>query len=84
MNMIKLDGELINEYSHEYLIKKLDLPSYYGRNLDALYDCLTSIGIKTEIHLKNSDKISKALLDTFVDSASTNDYLSFKVIEDSY
>jgi len=29
---------------HIYLQYKLDLPQYYGRNLDALHDCLTEIG----------------------------------------
>ena len=28
---------------HIYLQYMLDLPEYYGRNLDALYDCLTDI-----------------------------------------
>ncbi len=26
---------------HKYLKEKLELPDYYGNNLDALYDCLT-------------------------------------------
>ena len=29
---------------HIYLQYMLDFPAYYGRNLDALYDCLTDIG----------------------------------------
>ena len=29
---------------HIYLQYMLDFPSYYGRNLDALYDSLTDIG----------------------------------------
>ena len=28
---------------HDYLSRKLEFPYYYGRNLDALYDCLTEI-----------------------------------------
>lgn len=28
---------------HLYLRSVLDLPDYYGENLDALYDCLTEI-----------------------------------------
>ena len=28
---------------HIYLQYKLNLPEYYGRNLDALHDCLTEI-----------------------------------------
>ena len=31
------------EQIHEYLKIKLDFPDYYGKNLDALYDCLTDI-----------------------------------------
>ena len=28
---------------HSYLAEKMDFPGYYGKNLDALYDCLTDI-----------------------------------------
>ncbi len=28
---------------HDILSKSLDLPSYYGRNLDALYDCMSDL-----------------------------------------
>ena len=28
------------EELHDLLAEKLELPDYYGRNLDALYDCL--------------------------------------------
>jgi len=34
---------------HIYLRFMLDLPEYYGGNLDALYDCLTDIGEETEL-----------------------------------
>lgn len=27
--------------AHDQLMEKLELPAYYGRNLDALWDCLT-------------------------------------------
>ena len=37
--------------AHAHLAERLDLPSYYGRNLDALYDVLTEIGADTEIVL---------------------------------
>ena len=29
--------------AHNYLAKMLSLPSYYGKNLDALYDCITEM-----------------------------------------
>ena len=34
---------------HEHLAKELNFPAYYGKNLDALYDCLTDISEETEI-----------------------------------
>ncbi|MBQ7902893.1 MAG: barstar family protein [Oscillospiraceae bacterium] len=42
MKIIVLDGRRMTdrETAHLYLKKKLELPEYYGRNLDALYDCL--------------------------------------------
>ena len=36
---------------HEYLAKELNFPPYYGKTLDALYDCLTDITEETEIEL---------------------------------
>ena len=36
---------------HIYLQYMLDLPHYYGRNLDALHDCLTEIAEDTQIAL---------------------------------
>jgi len=34
---------------HEYLAERLEFPPYYGKNLDALYDCLTEIGEPTAV-----------------------------------
>lgn len=40
--------------THEYLKKVLNLPDYYGENLDALYDCITDMDRPTiEIHNLN-------------------------------
>lgn len=43
MRKVILDLTVPNsrEKLHSYLKEKLDLPFYYGNNLDALYDCLT-------------------------------------------
>lgn len=30
--------------AHQYLAEQLDFPEYYGKNLDALYDCLMELG----------------------------------------
>lgn len=74
---MQLDGNLINERGHDYLMEALNLPDYYGKNLDALYDCLCEI--ECEIELINSDSVDKDIVDTFIDASNENDYLTFKI-----
>ena len=45
------------EVFHDALVEALVLPSWYGTNLDALYDCLTSIGEETTITLRRIRQI---------------------------
>lgn len=71
-----LDGELIKKQGHDYLMEALNLPDYYGKNLDALYDCLTEM--ECEIELINAEKADKDIIDTFKDAACENDFLKFK------
>lgn len=45
MNVILDCGNLSQrKQAHEYLAQMLDFPAYYGKNLDALFDCLTELG----------------------------------------
>lgn len=39
--VLTFSGVASKENVHTYLKEKLELPEYYGNNLDALYDCLT-------------------------------------------
>ena len=52
-----LDAGRIEEKgkSHEYLKEMLQLPEHYGKNLDALHDCLTEMD-KTEILWDNIEQ----------------------------
>lgn len=78
MHCIELDGKLIKKDGHDYLKKSLNFPNYYGKNLDALYDCLTDIGVDTVIVLKNKDYVSYEIVDTFIDASEENSFLKFK------
>jgi RNAse (barnase) inhibitor barstar len=75
---MQLDGKLISQNGHDYLMEALDLPDYYGKNLDALYDCLTEM--ECEIELINADEVDNDILDTFQDAARENDFLKFEII----
>lgn len=75
---MQLDGKLINQSGHDYLMKALDLPDYYGKNLDALYDCLTEI--ECEIELVNAGEVDEDIIETFKDAAAENEFLTFKII----
>jgi ribonuclease inhibitor len=79
---ILVNGRKIQDKSdlHDYLIKQFNLPSYYGRNLDALWDVLSSNRILkkiTVIHTNYLDTIlgdySKSLLNLFKELSAIND-----------
>ena len=70
---------------HQYLKEKLEFPDYYGNNLDALYDMLTSLEEGTFIEIinyqnfeKNDEKYFKSLCELFEDV--NNEDLGVKII----
>jgi len=75
---MQLNGKLIKKEGHEYLKKALNLPDHYGKNLDALYDCLTEM--KCEIEIINSSDVDLDIIDPFKDAASENEFLSIKCL----
>ncbi len=48
---------------HEKLARRLSLPAWYGRNLDALYDCLTEPGGELVLRIENPQALSERLGD---------------------
>lgn len=52
---IQLDARQMRtkEEAHTYLKESLELPEYYGNNLDALYDCLGDMDEEVIIELQN-------------------------------
>ena len=49
--MIILDASKMDSRkdAHLYLMEQLSFPDYYGKNLDALYDCLTDLDETTVV-----------------------------------
>ena len=81
---IMLDGKAMTDRpaAHSHLAERLDLPTYYGRNLDALYDMLTEIGEDTELIMEDPaavveqmGKYGEALLSTMQEAAENNPHL---------
>ena len=58
-----LDGKKMvsREEAHKYLKETFGFPEYYGENLDALHDCLTSLPEETSLTLQNWDTAAEGL-----------------------
>lgn len=72
---------------HDYLALMLELPKFYGRNLDALYDCLTSITTPTSITIVNIDPdnaMHRRTLGVFKDAAADNERLRLQPGQDRW
>lgn len=67
---------------YDYLTEELGFPAYFGRNLDALHDCLTDVGTPTRLILTGtSSPCGDHFVRVFRDAARRNKYLSVEVHE---
>lgn len=89
MRKCVLDGNVIlnREILHDMLAVQLDLPDWYGRNLDALYDCLGDIQEDTVVLIFNEDmlrdhleKYAGALIRTLDDAADENERFHWRIV----
>lgn len=70
------------ERAHTYLEEELDFPDYYGKNLDALYDCLADLRnmrIKIDVDGNENEYLSR-ILQVFEDAAEDNEDIEVYVI----
>ena len=71
-----------SEAVYDYLSKELSFPDYFGRNLDALHDCLTDIGAPTRLILTGaSTPCARRFLPVLRDAAKRNKQLSVEIHE---
>ena len=83
---IILDGRNMTDrtVAHDFLASELQFPDYYGRNLDALYDLLSTwpemvaiILVHGDCLVENLGKYGNALLKTLQDAARSNPNINF-------
>ena len=82
MDDIYLEGSLLNrrDEAMERLGRALCLPEWWGRNLDALHDCLTDLGRPVRLELYGQDELKstafgRRLLRVLQDSAAQSIWL---------
>lgn len=85
---VRLDGARMTtrEDMYNHIFSQLDLPEDCGRNLDALWDMLTT-SPEIQIEMINSQEMLNAmrgygckLIKCFFDADSENDSISFKLV----
>ena len=85
-----LDGRQIADRSglHDLLVEKLELPDYYGRNLDALYDLLTERREELALELIHVSELrsnlgcyADAFLNTLKEAAENNPVITVKFFD---
>ena len=84
MKRVELMASLLTDKDvlHDVLARELELPEWYGRNLDALHDCLTElrdvelvlIGWPDEGYLARVRRV-------IVDAVWENEALTLKIVE---
>lgn len=57
--IIDCSGITDPEVFHDALVEALTLPKWYGTNLDALYDCLTSVTEETTVRLLQFESLKE-------------------------
>ena len=82
--LVLCDFERLNtpDAVYDYLSEELAFPPYFGRNLDALHDCLTDISAPTRLVLTGTGSpCGQRFIRVLRDAARRNKYLSVEVHE---
>lgn len=88
MRTIQLDGRKMDNrnMTHTYLKEALLLPNYYGRNLDALADCLSEMGpvnirlVYPQAMLNALGEYGYQMIEVFKNTAKQNNQFIFQMV----
>ncbi|MHC1745699.1 MAG: barstar family protein [Negativicutes bacterium] len=92
MKEVRLNGaKMVDKAAtHAYLKRKLTLPEYYGNNLDALWDCLSTDFVqkriiihKPEAIIENLGSYGEAIIKLFQEVAEENKDIEVHVANDT-
>ena len=80
----KAEETASEEQVQSYLAEVLEFPEYYGKNLDALFDCLTELGectitFKDEHILHQADCYGVKILQVFEEATQVNSRLKLEI-----
>ncbi len=69
---------------HEWLQEELGLPEWYGRNLDALWDCVTGylpkpLQIRWYVDSEREERYS-AIIELFQEAADEDEEIGFELV----
>ena len=88
MKEIRLNGARMVDKAttHDYLKRKLALTDYYGKNLDALWDCLSTdlsekiiIINKPDAIINNLGSYGESLIHLFLEVAQMNEFIKVEI-----
>ena len=79
MKKVNINLQWEKEKIHTVMAEELDFPSYYGKNLDALYDALTDICEETVITVNGQSDYGTKLLAAINDAASANKNIKVEI-----
>jgi ribonuclease inhibitor len=92
MKEILLDGDkMVDKASaHAYLKQQLELPDYYGENLDALWDCLSTdfsskkiIICKPKAIIEHLGDYGESIINVFEQAAEENENIKVHIERDN-
>ena len=79
MKKVNINLQWEKEKIHTVMAEELDFPSYYGKNLDALYDALTDICEETVITVNGQSDYGTKLLAAINDAAAANKNIKVEI-----